>query len=81
MTGQQRGDEGWEQRMSERAKARAAIAEAEQITRDAAEGRDDDEDDGWLTIIPGSPDGWRRTRGLRRYVVRDGRLMRLPDGE
>ncbi|WP_143737250.1 hypothetical protein [Microbispora sp. GKU 823] len=72
-------DEGWEQRLSERAKAREVLAEAEEIARDAAEGHDDDEDDGWLTIIPGSPDGWRRTTGLRRYVVRDGHLMQLPE--
>jgi hypothetical protein len=71
-------DEGWEQRMSERAKVRMAIAEAEQIARDAAEGRDDEDEDGWVTFIPGTPERGRTT-GLRRYIVRDGKLERLPE--
>ncbi|MEV7805012.1 hypothetical protein AB0O28_18885 [Microbispora sp. NPDC088329] len=63
--------------MSERAKARAAISEAEQIARDAAEGREDEDADGWATITPGTPERGRTT-GLRRYVVRDGHLVRPP---
>ncbi|GAA0402918.1 hypothetical protein GCM10009530_63610 [Microbispora corallina] len=73
-------DDGWEQRMSERAMARMAIAEAEQIARDAAEGHEDDEEPGWITVIPGSPEG-RRTTGLIRYVLdhENGGMKRLEE--
>ena len=50
----------WEERMSQRAKAREAIAEAEQILRDEADGIDDDS--GFTSVYLGQPDSARTVR-------------------